>query len=101
MEAEALIPIIIGLIVLIVFFVLAARVGSIKEILEHRASTPVTQTSYAQFYEQGELNEYLGKKLEAIEAYKTAWFYVEKIKTPSNSDSRNKEQIKKKLSELN
>ncbi len=100
MQGIAIIGGLVSLITLIVFFILAARVGAIKTLLEMRAAPSEGPTIYGRHYEEGELAEFVGDKQHAIVCYKTALFYVNKVASPSDSDKRNKVQIEKKIAEL-
>lgn len=95
MDGALLITGVISLIVLIMFFVLVGRVGAIKTLLEQRSNN----TGYAKYYEQGELDEFLGKKEAAKESFRSSLFLAQKIKAPSDSDKRNMALITKKLEE--
>ena len=87
---------IIQLLLIICFFVLVARVGAIKRIMERPSSGP----RYVEFYQQGELAEFLGKRELATEQYRSAQFFISRISAPSDADRRNQAQIEKKLNEL-
>lgn len=101
-------PAIIGFITLIVFFVMSANIGAIKNRLETmdamlRAKMPNSSLNYIVAFDKGELKEYLGKKQEALECYMEAYYLIHKFikKNPTATDNKaHKELIENKIKSL-
>lgn len=100
METAAIIGGALGFVMLIVFFITASNVGSIKTLVEKNAEK---KTHYSEYYDLGELREFQKKKQEAIEAYTAALFFVSRHIDGNPKDLaalKNKEKIKEKIALL-
>jgi hypothetical protein len=90
--------IILNIIVAIVIFVIAARLGDIKRMFsEHRWEN---QHTYVSLYHNGELKEFQGKKSEAIDCYMEALFILNKRPNKNAADNNNILTLKGKINSL-
>lgn len=96
MEAATIVSALIGLIVLICFFSLVIAVGDIRRILK---STP-QKVKYIEYFEQGELAEFIGDKEKARECYRSSQFYIGKLTKPGDADKRNLQKVEARLKAL-
>ena len=95
MEAMTFISALISLITLIVFFVMASNIGSIKNILQQEENK-----NYTSVYNAGELKEYVGKDQEALDLYMESYFLVSKLIKNNPKDpvvQKNKDLIVAKI----
>ncbi len=67
---------IVSFITLIVFFVMAANISKIKEILI-KGNAP-TNPKYIDVYNHGKMKEYQGKNPEALDLYSEAYYLLAK-----------------------
>lgn len=79
----------IGLVLLIVFLVMADNLGKIKRTLDlMRAENRV---NYIKIFNKGELKEYQGKNAEALDCYLEAYYYISKYNPKGKTEKRQRE----------
>lgn len=104
MEDAAIISALISLVMLIVFFVMAANIGRIKNILISQTESGSSgNVAYVEAFNRGEIKEYQGKTQEAIDCYMEAYFLFHKYskKNPKISGlEKHREMIQVKIKAL-
>jgi len=81
---------IIGLILLIVWLVMADNIGTIKKTLQ--AIRVDNSMNYSKVYRRGELKEYQGKDQEALDCYLEAFYFASKTYVQGKKERRMKEE---------
>ena len=80
----------------IMFIVALIKISNILKILEG-IDKKIIIKSYADYYNDGEMCEYIGKGGLALENYMKAHFTISKIKNLTEADKNNKKEIENKI----
>jgi hypothetical protein len=80
--------VILNLVFLVVFFVLASNIGSIKRLLQGQQ----TGAKYIDAFTLGELQEFKGNKEKALDHYMDSYFFITRFKPQFKNQQIDKEK---------